>query len=87
MAWIALFSASLILGGVSACPAASFISLVQSLRRFSRRGVWANSRPSVVPLRIHGWSAGRDSITRGYNSVVFAVECGTDVDAPLRCPI
>jgi hypothetical protein len=54
MAWIALFSASLILGGVSACPAASFISLVQSLRQFSRRGVWANSRPSVV-YPAHPW--------------------------------
>jgi hypothetical protein len=42
MAWIALFSASLIGRGVS-LPCCEHIPLVQSLRQFSRRGVWANA--------------------------------------------
>jgi hypothetical protein len=43
MAWIALFSASLILGGVSACPAAAIYRWCRACD--SRRGVGQNSRP------------------------------------------
>jgi hypothetical protein len=73
MAWIALFSVIDLGRGVS-LPCCEHISLVQSLRQFSRRGVWATTALALCTLRIHGWSAGRDSITLAGNGAVFAVE-------------
>jgi hypothetical protein len=53
MAWIALFSASLILGGVSACPAAGTYRWCRALRQVSRRGR-VGKQPSVV-YPAHPW--------------------------------
>jgi hypothetical protein len=86
MAWIALFSASLILGGVSACPARRHIAGAETYS--SAVGACGQTAaPSVVPLRIHGWSAGRDSITLGNAPSLLLSILWPDVDAPLRCPI